>query len=233
MGLSVKIALYARVSRADKDQRPENQLIKLRDYASRHEFAVHEEYVDYASGATPERPPLKRMMADARGNRFSLIAVTRIDRIGRSVAHFANLVAELDANQVALITTDQPINTSSSTGRFLRTVLSAFAELELELIRERTKDGLARARAEGKQLGRPEDSALTARILALRERGLTHGAIAAELELSEGAVKQRLRRVRIREGKSAEHPGGIKGGVREGATQTDDSVTGVRRSSPH
>ena len=228
----MKVALYARVSRADKDQRPENQLIKLRDYASRHEFTVYMEYVDYASGATPERPALKRMLVDARGNRFSVIAVTRVDRIGRSVANFANLIAELDANHVALVTTDQPINTSSSTGRFLRTVLSAFAELELELIRERTKDGLARARAEGKVLGRPEDLELTARLLTLHTQRLTHGEIGRELGLSEGAVKQRLRRVRIREAKLAERPGEIKGGLPEGATQTDDSVTGNRRPSP-
>ena len=223
----MNIALYARVSRADKDQRPENQLLKLRAYALDHGYTVFSEYVDYASGATPERPELERMRGDARANRFGVILTTRIDRIGRSVAHFSNLIAELDESGVTLIATDQPISTSSSTGRFLRTVLSAFAELELDMIRERTKDGLARARAEGKRIGRPEDIERTRAILSGREAQKSIATIARELGTTPGAVKQRLRRVRNRDAKSPNDSPEI-----EGATETDDSVPGDCRPPP-
>jgi len=223
----MNIALYARVSRADKDQRPENQLLKLRAYALDHGYTVFSEYVDYASGATPERPELERMRGDARANRFGVILTTRIDRIGRSVAHFSNLIAELDESGVTLVATDQPINTSSSTGRFLRTVLSAFAELELDMIRERTKDGLARARAEGKMIGRPEDIERTRAILSGREAQRSIATIARELGTTPGAVKQRLRRVRNRDAKSPSDLPEMKG-----ATETDDSVPGDCRPPP-
>jgi len=223
----MNIALYARVSRADKDQRPENQLLKLRAYALDHGYTVFSEYVDYASGATPERPELERMRGDARANRFGVILTTRIDRIGRSVAHFSNLIAELDESGVTLVATDQPINTSSSTGRFLRTVLSAFAELELDMIRERTKDGLARARAEGKILGRPADLERTASILSARRAQKSIATIARELGTTPGAVKQCLRRVRNRDAKSPSDLPEMKG-----ATETDDSVPGDCRSPP-
>jgi len=223
----MNIALYARVSRADKDQRPENQLLKLRAYALDHGYTVFSEYVDYASGATPERPELERMRGDARANRFGVILTTRIDRIGRSVAHFSNLIAELDESGVTLVATDQPINTSSSTGRFLRTVLSAFAELELDMIRERTKDGLARARAEGKRIGRPEDIVLSKAVGELYARHCTHSEIARRLGITEGAVKQRLRRVRNRDAKSPSDLPEMKG-----ATETDDSVPGDCRPPP-
>ena len=223
----MNIALYARVSRADKDQRPENQLLKLRAYALDHGYTVFSEYVDYASGATPERPELERMRGDARANRFGVILTTRIDRIGRSVAHFSNLIAELDESGVTLVATDQPINTSSSTGRFLRTVLSAFAELELDMIRERTKDGLARARAEGKMIGRPEDIERTRAILSGREAQKSIATIARELGTTPGAVKQRLRRVRNRDAKFSSDSPEMKG-----ATETDDSVPGDCRPPP-
>jgi DNA invertase Pin-like site-specific DNA recombinase len=82
------------------------------------------------------------------------------------------LLEEMQHCGVDLICTDQEIDTKSPAGKLLFTVLGAVAELELELIRERTKDGLARARAQGKKLGRPPNPARTDELLGLKAQGL-------------------------------------------------------------
>jgi DNA invertase Pin-like site-specific DNA recombinase len=150
----MRVALYARVSRHDKDQNPENQLIKLRSFAERHQWTVYREYVDYASGAKPSRPQFDEMLRDARARRFDAIVIVRIDRLARSTRHLLNVLESLQGFGVDLICTDQEIDTKSPAGKLPFTVLGAVSELELDLIRERTKDGLARARAQGKRLGR-------------------------------------------------------------------------------
>ncbi len=194
---SVRIALYARVSRHDKDQNPENQLIKLRDFAQRHGWLVHREYVDFASGACTTRTGFNDMIRDARARWFDAIVVVRLDRLARSTRHLLNLLEELQRFGIDLICTDQDIDTKSPAGRLLFTVLGAVSELELDLIRERTKDGLARARAQGKRLGRPPSPVRTEEILRLRSEGLSLRQIGTRLGLSHQAVKQRLRRAGV------------------------------------
>jgi len=189
----MKVALYARVSRHDKDQNPENQLIKLREYASRHKWAVSGEFSDYASGLTPKRERFDEMYRQARARRFDAILAVKIDRIGRSVRHLQNLLEDLSHFGVELICTDQNIDTSSPMGKFFFDILSAVAELELELIRERTKDGIARARAEGKRLGRPPFSVSNDEILNMRAEGMSLRQIAERVGMSHQGVKKRLR----------------------------------------
>lgn len=73
------VAIYARVSRHDKEQTPENQLLKLREFASRRNWKAYNEYTDIASGAQPSRPNLDKMLKDARSRRFDAILIVRID----------------------------------------------------------------------------------------------------------------------------------------------------------
>ena len=193
----MKAALYARVSRADKDQNPENQLIKLREYARNHGFVTYNEYVDHASGAQPSRPQLDRMLADARGHRFNAIIAVKLDRIGRSALNLLEILRDLEHDRIGLICTDQQIDTTIPMGKLLFTLLGAIAEFERELIRERTKDGLARAIAQGKRLGRPPNPARTDEIVRLRQEGLSYRQIAEKLHISHQGVKQRLRRAGV------------------------------------
>jgi len=195
-----KVALYARVSRHDKDQDPDNQLIKLRSFVESRGWAVYGEYVDMKSGADASRPDLDRMLKAARGHAFSAIVIVRLDRIGRSVRNLLNLIDDLKGSNVELICTDQEINTSSPGGKLLFTLLGAISEFELELIRDRTKDGLARARAQGKTLGRPPNHARTTEIARLRQEGLSPAEIGKQLGISRQGVKQRLRRARLQKG---------------------------------
>jgi len=190
------VALYARVSRADKDQDPENQLRKLREYAMRNQWDIYAEFHDYISGAAPVKPALEKMLREGRGRHYDAVFIVRLDRLGRSTKQLLTLLEDLDRFGVALICTDQQIDTKSPAGKLLFTVLGAVAELELDLIRERTKDGLARARAQGKRIGRAPDPEVTKELLRLQAQGLTIRQISERQGMSYQAVKQRLRRER-------------------------------------
>jgi DNA invertase Pin-like site-specific DNA recombinase len=169
----MRAALYARVStpasskRSTRDgdrerQDPEVQLIKLRAYAQARGWQVVDEYVDRRSGANPDRPALKRLETDIDAGKVDAVLVVRLDRIMRSTANFVQFLTMLEEDAsgrprrkpVALIATDQNLDTSTPAGRLMRTIIMAVAEYERDIIRERINDGLDKARADGKQLGR-------------------------------------------------------------------------------
>ena len=193
----MKVALYARVSRQDKGQTNENQLLKLRAFAAGRGYEVVAEYADEASGASPSRPGLEKLSKDAYGHRFDVVLVVRLDRLARSTRHLLNLLSDFHGFGVDLICSDQEIDTKSPAGRLLFTVLGAVSEIELDLIRERTKDGLERAKAQGKRLGRPPKPDMTERILELRAKGQSLRQIGVQVGMSHQAVKQRLRRAGV------------------------------------
>lgn len=150
------VAIYARVS-TDR-QTTDNQTIRLRDWAARNDWDIFKEYVDVASGKNTKRPALNEMLIDAKAKRFDMIIAVRLDRIGRSVIDLTNIVEKLNDWKVSIKMMDQDIETTTASGRFLVTLLSAVAEFERELIIERVNDGLDRARREGKTLGRPKNA---------------------------------------------------------------------------
>ncbi len=146
--------LYARVS--TRDQTNDNQLIRLRSIALSRGYEIVGEFMDVASGADPKRPELGKMLAMAKSGGCSRIMAVRLDRLARSVINLAELVGNLEKWNVGLEIIDQPIDTTTPAGRLTYTILAGVAEFERELIRDRTKDGLERAKAEGKTLGRPK-----------------------------------------------------------------------------
>lgn len=154
----MKLALYARVSTVDKDQNPETQLVRLRSFATARGFEVGGEYVDHASGADPNRPQFKRLKDDLRHGRVNGVIVIRLDRVMRSTKELLTFIEQLEGWKASLICVDQPIETQSAAGRLMITILGAMAEFERELIRERVRDGMERAKAEGVTLGRPRVS---------------------------------------------------------------------------
>ncbi len=204
----MKIALYARVSKADDSQNPENQLIHLRQYAKERGWEVFGEYVDMASGADANRPQLDRMMADARGNRLKLVLTVKVDRMARSTTNLYAILQELADKTVGFECTDQDISTNSPTGKLLLSVLAGVAEFERDLIRERTKAGLARARAQGKVLGHPRLKVDVGQLQALRAQGMSYRAIAKVIGVSHQTVKNRLRNEGSNPPKEKSEPGG-------------------------
>jgi DNA invertase Pin-like site-specific DNA recombinase len=137
---------YARVSTAD--QNPVHQVDAMR------RAGVTEDniYIDVASGAKASRPQLELVLKLLREG--DTLAVTRLDRLGRSVVHPVLLGAELRERGVGLKVIEQGIDTATMEGRAMFGMLSVLAELQRELIVANTRDGLAAARARGRHGGR-------------------------------------------------------------------------------
>ncbi len=193
----MRVALYARVSTLD--QHPEIQVHALEQYATARGLEVVETYVDRGqSGAKSSRPALDRMLADARRRRFDAIACVKLDRLARSVRNLTTLAGELEALGVDLIVLDQGIDTTTPAGRLLFHVIGSIAEFERDLIRERTRAGLAAAKRRGQRLGRPRTivGSQTFTVERLMAAGRSHRQIAAELDVSKASVTRALKRLR-------------------------------------
>jgi DNA invertase Pin-like site-specific DNA recombinase len=152
-----RAAMYLRVSR--DDQTTENQRLVLARVAEHRGWTISEIYEDQGiSGAKgrDQRPAFDRMLKDAVRGRFHVLLVWSIDRLGRSVLHVANALAELDTAGVALYSDQQAIDSSTPMGRAMVQMASVFGEQEREIIRSRVIAGLNRVRAQGKKLGRPK-----------------------------------------------------------------------------
>jgi len=151
----MNVALYLRVSTTDQTIEP--QQIELRNYCAARGWTIAAEFSDVISGSKSSREGLDALMAAVRIKSFDAVCAVKIDRLARSLSHFAAIIAELDKHGVALVIPGQGIDTSHSNaaGRLQANILGSIAEFERELIRERTKAGLAAARARGKKLGHP------------------------------------------------------------------------------
>lgn len=151
----MKTALYYRVSTDDQSVAPQQQ--ELRSYAHTRNWKITAEFTDVISGSKSSRVSLDAMMARVRRREFDVVMVVKMDRLARSLSHFAQLVGEFDKHGVALVCPGQGIDTSKANpaGRLQMHVLAAVAEFERSLIIERTKAGLAAARARGVKLGKP------------------------------------------------------------------------------
>ncbi|HTF34957.1 MAG TPA: recombinase family protein [Myxococcota bacterium] len=188
-----RVVFYARVSTLEQHIDP--QLHALRQYATARELEVVGEYVDHGvSGAKDRRPALDKLLADARRRRFDVLAITKLDRLARSVRHLTTLAAELEALGVDLVVLDQAIDTSTPSGRFLFNTLGAVAELERDLIRERVLAGLAAAKRRGAKLGRPRVDLDGERVARLCRAGKSIRAIAGMLGVSKDAVAREIAR---------------------------------------
>jgi len=149
----MRAGLYSRTSMAD--QHAENQLADLRRYTEARGWQPIE-YTDSAvSGSKESRPALDRMLADARRRRIDAVICWRLDRLGRGLKHLITTLEELDRLGVVFISLGEGIDLSTPAGRLQMAILAAIAQFERERIIERVRAGLARARSEGKRLGRP------------------------------------------------------------------------------
>jgi DNA invertase Pin-like site-specific DNA recombinase len=186
------VALYSRVS-TDR-QTTENQLIELRAVAERHGWNIIDEYIDQGvSGAKgrDQRPQFDRLLKDAARKRFDLIASWSVDRLGRSLQDLVAFLSEIHAKKVDLYLHQQGMDTTTPAGKALFQMMGVFAEFERAMIQERVKAGLERAKAQGKQLGRPQVSArVEAKIKELRETGMGKVKIARTLGIGVSTVQR-------------------------------------------
>jgi DNA invertase Pin-like site-specific DNA recombinase len=185
--------LYLRVSTSEQTTR--NQRRELQAVAERHGWEVVATYEDAGvSGAKgrDKRPGFDRLMIDVARREIDMVAAWSVDRLGRSLTDLLGFLTDLHAKGVDLFLHQQGLDTSTPSGRAMFQMLGVFAEFERAMIRERVMTGLARARAEGKQLGRRTVEQSHARkvksVLTLRSQGLGIRRIAREVGLGVGTV---------------------------------------------
>jgi len=151
-----RVGIYLRVSTADQSN--DAQRLELLAYCERRGWADVREYADTISGAKWTRLGLDMLLADVRRGKLGAVVCEKLDRLGRSLTHLAQILGQLEAHNVALVVPSQGIDTTDGNpaGRLQLHILAAIAEFERSLIRERTKAGLVAARARGAKLGRPK-----------------------------------------------------------------------------
>jgi DNA invertase Pin-like site-specific DNA recombinase len=149
-----RVACYMRVSTSD--QNVNSQRDALKTLCDRHPTWVTTEYVDSGvSGTKSSRPALDRLIADCRRMAIDRVVVFKFDRFARSVAHLLRALEEFDSLGIDFISVTEAIDTSTSMGKMVFTILGAVAELERSLIVERVRAGQKAAKARGKHIGRP------------------------------------------------------------------------------
>jgi len=183
----MRAALYARVSTAE--QTAENQLLELRRYVEARSWAATEYVDEGVSGAKETRPALDLLLRHARRRNFDVLVVWKLDRLGRSLRHLILLLDELAALGIAFVSLNEGIDTSTPAGRLQLHILGAIAEFEREHIRERVKLGMARAKVQGKPVGRPKKTVSNSALAACA--GLSVREAAAKLGVSKSLVAQR------------------------------------------
>lgn len=181
----MRVAIYARVSTAD--QTTENQLLELRRYVQARGWTATE-YVDNGiSGSKDRRPALDELTAAVKRHQVEAVVCWRLDRLGRNLRHLVLFLDDVNARGIAFVTIGEGIDTSTAAGRLVAGVLASIAEFERARIQERVKAGLARAKAQGKQLGRRQ---LRAHDQLAGCAGLTHAEAAVKLGVSTPTVKR-------------------------------------------
>ncbi len=152
-----RAAIYARVSTLN-GQTPENQLVQLRGVAEKAGWVVVGEFVDHGiSGAKgrDQRPAFDRLCRAATRREIDVVMAWSVDRLGRSLQDLVAFLGDLQASDVDLYLHQQGVDTTTPGGKALFQMMGVFAEFERAMMRDRIKAGLARARAQGKRLGRP------------------------------------------------------------------------------
>ena len=181
-----RAAVYLRVSTLD--QHPETQALDLRQMAAQRGYQIEQEYTDRISGTKARRPGLDELMRDARRGRFDVLLVWASDRIARSVKHFLEVLDELNRLNIEYVSFRENIDTGGPLGRAIIVIIGAIAELERNLIIERVRAGMRRARLEGRHIGRNPLELDHAAIQYDRSRGQSLRQIAKGHRVSAATV---------------------------------------------
>jgi DNA invertase Pin-like site-specific DNA recombinase len=190
----VRIAIYARVSTDDKGQDPENQLRELRSWCANAGHIVVHEYVDHESGrkGAKNRKQFAQLFEDAHRRKFDCVLFWALDRFTREgMAATVMYLQRLAGHGVSFHSyTEAHLATDNElVGNILLAVMSSLAKVESQKIGEGTRAGMARARAQGKRIGRPAlDPALQRKIAKRLSAGLSAYAVAKQLGIDAHTV---------------------------------------------
>ena len=187
-----RVAIYVRVS--TKDQSVDMQLNDLQRYSMERRFTVFGVYKDNGVSGTQEtRQALTELMNDARKRKFDIVLVWRFDRFARSTKHLVTALYEFRNLGIDFISYQENIDTSSPLGEAIFTIISAMSKLERDIIAERVKGGLRKAKDNGKRLGRPRSKIDTDKLVEFRKQNMSIRRIANEMKLSKGTIEKALK----------------------------------------
>ena len=193
-----QVVIYGRCS-TDK-QTVSNQLNDLREVANRSGWEVIDQYLDEGisgSKGRDKRPEFDRLLKDANRKKFDGILVWSVDRLGRSLQHLVSFLNDIQVKDIDLYIHQQGIDTATMTGKMMFQMCGVFAEFERNIIRERVKSGLDRAKKSGKTLGRPTNVSgnTKATVIELRNTGMSMNKICKTLSIGSGTLYQLLDKV--------------------------------------
>ncbi len=189
-----RVSVYARVSLSRQDL--DGQLMELREFAARRGWAVAGVYSDIISGARAKRPGLDALLRDAHQRKFDAVVVWKLDRLGRSLVHLVQVLDDLLTRGIDVVSATEPhMDSTTPGGRLLRNIIGSVAEYERDLIRERVRAGVRRARARRTHWGRPPSVVIdVARARELQAQDLSLRAIARALGAHPTQVRRALDR---------------------------------------
>lgn len=205
-----RVAIYARASTDSQSTAP--QVSALISYCSSRGWLEPEIFSDDGvSGVRDNRPELDKLRARVLRGELQVVVVQKMDRLGRSLGMILRFWDELESAGTRVVVVDQAIDTSTAAGRLQRNMLAALAEFERELILERTRAGIQRARNLRKKFGRPRTvtDAQRVSILELHRGGAPARGIARTLKMKESTVRTIIRR----ESASVQSPPRISAGL--------------------
>jgi len=187
----LRAGLYARVSTIDQQTLP-MQTRAMREYVNRRGWTIALQVREIGSGAA-KREAREKLLEAARRREIDVVLVWRLDRWGRSVTDLLATLQELDHLGVGFVSLTEALDLTTPAGRAMAGLLAIFAEFEREILRERTRAGLANARQNGKRLGRPATAAMhAAEVRKLHCAGVSKSEIARRVQIGRTSVRRIL-----------------------------------------
>ena len=187
-----KVAIYARVSTSNKGQDLNTQLLPLKKYCKDKKRDIVQVYTDIMSWAKESRPSLNSLLDDAKEQKFDTVLVFRFDRISRSTKQLIDLLEKFRKLNISFISLNENIDTTTPTGAMMFTIIAAFAKFERDIISERVKFWIQKARSNWKQIGRKKIDVNDDMVILHHNEVLSIRNIAQMMNISKSKVHRIL-----------------------------------------
>jgi DNA invertase Pin-like site-specific DNA recombinase len=188
-----KVAIYTRVS--TDEQKTDMQLMDLKEYINRRGYDIFNLYEDIISGATKERKALDQLMDDAKKRKFDIVLVWKFDRFARSLKMLVDGLALFQELGIDFISYKENIDTTTSMGKLIFNINSAYAEFERDIIRDRVKTGVKakRGKTNGVWGRRNIADEIQTQIQGLINQGISIRSVAKQLNVAKGTVQKYMK----------------------------------------
>ena len=194
----MKVGIYVRASTEKQKESLGEQIRILEEFCRERGYVVYKIYREIISGVGRNKEKLKQLKEDVEKKKVEGVVTLKLDRFTRSLKELIDMIGFLKAHDVAFICKDDQIDTNTPQGVFFFHVLGAVGEFERALIRERTKEGIERAKREGKVCNRPRKDVDMKRVEEYISKGLPITEIAAVEHVSYSTLRNRLREIKTK-----------------------------------